>query len=384
MKPIRVAVTIDLENPQTPLFEKRFSDNRIWSDGWGVEKIIDLLDAYGVVGSFFTNVYESAVWGRSEMERICRTICDAGHHVELHTHPIWIDEKRRENMFQLPLFEQQGIVEWGADFIERCTSRRPVCHRAGAYGFNRDTLRACDAAGIAIDSSNYMGHKLCRTVVTGNEIVRAEGVWELPVTFIRSAGQCIKTDLDWIDEKSLRGFVDAARVDENQNFLNFFFHSYSLTATSDGFKTFQPDHGKVRKLESILQWLTNDAGCEVVPLAQVVPLDGESKPEVTKRPEIIPIETVAVKPTIAFVKLNPQMRIYKQAQALKETGRYRLVLVANRYDRELFEPVFDEIIDFGTDEALKQYCARKTNQAGLNRSILTANQLADVLRRLAP
>ncbi len=119
-------------------------------------------------------------------------------------------------------------------------------------------------------------------------------------------------------------------------------------------------------------------------MAEVVSLDGESKPKAKKRPEIVSIEAVAARPTVAFVKLNPQMRIYKQAQALKETGRYRLVLVANRYDRELFEPVFDEIIDFGTDKALQQHLSRAGHTAIQDRSIITANQLADVLRRLSP
>ena len=53
--------------------------------------------------------------------------------------------------------------------------------------------------------------------------------------------------------------------------------------------------------------------------------------------------------TICFVKRNPQIRIYKQAKALKRTGRYRLILIAQRYDKELFKDVFDEIIDFGSE-----------------------------------
>jgi hypothetical protein len=53
--------------------------------------------------------------------------------------------------------------------------------------------------------------------------------------------------------------------------------------------------------------------------------------------------------TICFVKQNPQVRIYKQAKALKKTGRYRLILIAQRYDKKLFSDVFDEIIDFGSE-----------------------------------
>jgi hypothetical protein len=51
MKPIQVSVTIDVENPQTPLFEKRFSDNLIWADGHGVERIMSLLEKYLLRGA---------------------------------------------------------------------------------------------------------------------------------------------------------------------------------------------------------------------------------------------------------------------------------------------------------------------------------------------
>ena len=47
---------------------------------------------------------------------------------------------------------------------------------------------------------------------------------------------------------------------------------------------------------------------------------------------------------IAFVKRNPQIRILKQAMGLKQTGRYHLALVVERYDPNLFNGVFDEII----------------------------------------
>jgi len=51
---------------------------------------------------------------------------------------------------------------------------------------------------------------------------------------------------------------------------------------------------------------------------------------------------------IAFVKKNPQIRIFKQALGLKKTGRHHLTLVPERYDPNLFDEVFDEIITFGS------------------------------------
>ena len=269
MKTIYVSVTIDVENPQTPLFEKRFADNRIWSEGHGIERIIEILDKCGIRGTFFTNVYEYVVWGKKEMERIVKFIHDKGHDVELHTHPIWIDEKRRENMFQFSLHEQRAIIEFGADFIEKCTGRRPVCHRAGAYGFNFDTLISCEKAGISIDSSNFFGHPNCRIIVTGNEPIYVGHVLELPVTFYHNDRQIVKTDLDWADEQDFKTFVMAVRNDVNFNFINFFFHSYSLSKTNDGFRMFAPDPEKVAKLERMLDWLKTESDCKVISMADL-------------------------------------------------------------------------------------------------------------------
>jgi hypothetical protein len=51
--------------------------------------------------------------------------------------------------------------------------------------------------------------------------------------------------------------------------------------------------------------------------------------------------------TIVFVTENPQIRVYKQAKALKKAGGYHLVLVARDIDIPLFCGVFDEIIPYG-------------------------------------
>ncbi len=267
MNRTRVAVTIDVENPQTPLFERRFRDNRIWSEGWGIEKIIEVLDASGAVGDFFVNVYEYVIWGRDEMERIVRTIHDAGHRVHLHTHPIWIDDKRRENMYQFPLEEQTSIIAWGADFVESCTGQRPAAHRAGAYGLNADTLRACRKAGIGIDSSYHFGHPNCRHTFAENTVVLEDGLVELPVTVLRNhSGAVTKTDLDWVASPEFVNFLGQVHRHPEMWFVNLFLHSYSLTRTYDQFASCEPDEDGVRRLSEMLTHVSEDAQCLQKPL----------------------------------------------------------------------------------------------------------------------
>ena len=65
-----VNITIDVENPQTPLFGNKFSDNRIWSDGNGIEKIISIFNKFNLKASFFVNVFEYKIWGINEIKKI--------------------------------------------------------------------------------------------------------------------------------------------------------------------------------------------------------------------------------------------------------------------------------------------------------------------------
>ena len=260
----KVSITIDVENPQTPLFEKQFSDNRIWSDGNGIEKIIEILNKYGIKGSFFTNVYEYPIWGKSEMERIVKYIHDKGHDVELHTHPIWIDDKRRENMFQFTLREQEAIIQWGADFIETHTGRRPTCHRAGAYGFNNDTLIACKKAGLAVDSSHFFGHPNCKQIWCKNDITIRNGIVGFPVTYFQRDQSIIKTDIEWCSKEDIRTFLNTSTNDDcNHTFLNLFLHSYSLTKNIDNFRVFSSSEEKTSRFTEILDLLLGTESAEI-------------------------------------------------------------------------------------------------------------------------
>lgn len=351
---IYVSVTIDVENPQTPLFEKRFLDNRIWSNGYGIEKIIEILDKYRTKGTFFTNVYEYPIWGKGEIERIVKYIHENGHDVELHTHPIWIDEKRRENMFQFPLSEQESIIRWGADFIDKHTGRKPVCHRAGAYGFNINTLNACRENKIEVDSSNFYGHPNCRCILTKNEPLSKYGIMEMPVTFFTSGQNIVKTDIDWMSVQQFQMLIEKAKEVSKPTFINLFLHSYSLTKTDDNFLSFKPDHDTIDKLEQCLKILQSDTRCTVKTLSDCANTVASTKNTLSKTDIHNNFKIKENTKEIVFVKTNPQLRIFKEALALKKIGRYKLTLLATRYDKTLFKDVFDNIIPFKDKAELVQ------------------------------
>lgn len=383
-----ISFTIDVENPQTPLYLKRFTDNRIWSEGWGIEKLIEVFNEAGIVASFFTNVYEYPVWGLEEMRKVVRYIHESGQDVELHTHPMWVDEKRRENMYELSYREQLGIIKSGAEFIASVTGKYPTSHRAGAYGYNADTLKAVEDAGLLCDSSNFFGHPFCKEVVTKNEIVNVNGILEAPVTYLEHAGRYLKTDIDWLDEKTIVAFCKHVLADNSLNFVNIFMHSYSLCDNSEDYSTYTRSTQKVEKLRRIIDAVKKIDGFEILPMTQLTgkffipenpgrvtaPLPDREKlsnleslraeikdlaasigekSQVTELPSATFIEE---KKEIIFVKRNPQVRIYKEAWAIKKRfPDYKLILIGNKIDEEFFSEVFDEILYYNTLQELIQY-----------------------------
>jgi len=49
--------------------------------------------------------------------------------------------------------------------------------------------------------------------------------------------------------------------------------------------------------------------------------------------------------TIVFIKFTPRIRTYKQALAVKKTGKYKTILVGINFNKKIFSNAFDTIID---------------------------------------
>ncbi len=62
---------------------------------------------------------------------------------------------------------------------------------------------------------------------------------------------------------------------------------------------------------------------------------------------------------IIFVKVNPQIRIFKEALGLKRYGGRRLVLMAKTFDRQMMSQVFDEIVTFNDGKELVELVRKR-------------------------
>ena len=282
---LTVIITIDTETPQPQLLSGRCTANRMRGEEpdrlFGTPLIMDLLEARGLRGSFFVNVYEYKRFGEETIASICAEITDRGHDVELHTHPVWYGDPSRESMWEYSLDEQTEIVRHGMERIEAWTGVPPVAHRAGAYSADRNTLRALTRNGIPVDASAFFGHPNCRIPGVRNRITPVESIIEVPVTgFFRCHGfrlgplwiprsrTFIKTDVDWASPTELERFIEEARV-KDLRVMTLFLHSYTLMELDDDCAVSGRDDAKVSTFRDLLARMATEPGIEVMTIRQV-------------------------------------------------------------------------------------------------------------------
>ncbi len=335
-------ISIDVENPQTPMFNHNLKDNRIWSNGWGIKKIIEVFNNNCIKGIFFVNVYEIGFWGKEELTKILKLIHESGNEVGLHTHPIWIDDKRREFMYEYSLEEQVSIIKQGKSIIEEIIGESIYSHRAGGYGYNDDTIEACRRNKIFIDSSNFFSHKNCKSILTKNLIVKNNDVFEIPINVIENQNKYLKIDFDWF---TLNEFENIFTATEFESHASLMFHSYSLTNNSDGFSNYSPSEEKVEKLDKLIKFIKGLNRFEFLSYRDYYKKNVFTNPSLNIKTE---------NKQIVFVKKNPQVRIFKQAWALKKRyPDYELILIAKYCEVKFFENIFDKIIFVKDDKELE-------------------------------
>lgn len=240
-----------------------------YGEKMGVEKIMDLLEAWEVHGTFFLNVYEVAKYGEEIIASAARLIHARGHDLELHTHPRPMYEFY--GMSRAPLGEQIGILEKGMSLIEGWTGKRVIAHRAGAFSANADTLRAVEAAGLLLDSSLSPGSRVLSSLVKelgASNLARYVGkVWEIPVTYydqLRIGSWCSRRILD-IEGCSLSEIKHVTRwaIQQGVPTVCILMHSFSLSR--DG----RPDRRVIGRLSALLAWLREQNDIEFGTIEQV-------------------------------------------------------------------------------------------------------------------
>lgn len=298
-----VLITVDTEgvHGKSPLDEMVWGRFEGYKGEHGVGLIADICEAYGAEATFFLDVYEHSFYGKSAMKEIATYLCKRGHDVQLHTHPAWYQDSRdnplirrmkRESSFfpenkywmNLNTLEEQiRILHHGKDLLEEWTGKPVIAHRAGGYALNADTIIALREVGIPIDSSMYFGNLNCHCQWSRNQLVRHDGLLEIPVTGfwadvfwgigaikVRTSKTFIKTDLDWCHTDELIWFTQEARR-LGVRVMNLFLHSYSLAKVINRgihFYRMKPDPLDRRKLEDFLSYCRGEDDIEILSIRQ--------------------------------------------------------------------------------------------------------------------
>jgi hypothetical protein len=163
---------------------------------YGLPYQVAVLNAHGLRGVFFVEPLFSARFGAAPLAEIVGLLAEARQEVQLHLHTEWVDEARtpllpggggkRQHLRQFSLSEQTGLIGAGKAMLAGAGARGVNAFRAGSFAFNRDSLLALAANGIAVDSSyNASMFGPDSGVMPGVTLVDAtccDGIVEYPMT----------------------------------------------------------------------------------------------------------------------------------------------------------------------------------------------------------
>lgn len=309
-----IVLTIDVEGSHSSTPVESLIYGKIGNEEFGITKIMNVCDSFGIKSTFFVDIYEISLHGNQMMRQIVNSISEKEHDIQLHTHPAWpaderdtseVQEWKRKNclfdsqrpwMFQYNLEEQVEILEKGKTILEQWVGNEIVAHRAGGYGANKTTLSAAKAVGLKMDFSSFRGHPNSRLKTNANTIKTIEGIVEIPVTgFYRPnyarlprlpfKRRFIKTDIDWAHLDELKFFYNEGER-HGLNVLVLFMHSYSFVKFTHDFKKLEPDYREIRRFASFLEWALEKGAC--FPTATEFWNSYSSSPKIFQRRDYIP------------------------------------------------------------------------------------------------
>ncbi len=209
----RVYITIDTECAEERTIGGREVpaqgyDVRVWGRfknqkrDLGIGLIMRELEAQGLRGTFYTEVFGATHFGKAPLEEAVRAMLARGHDVQLHTHPVQrvADFRTRgvppepDNIGDYDEARQVELLAEGIDILESCGVPKGtvLSFRAGNFGANNATWDAMAKAGLVV-SSNYNPcyfdkHCKMRTDEAAPGLFdTGRGVWELPISNFRDA-----------------------------------------------------------------------------------------------------------------------------------------------------------------------------------------------------
>ena len=312
---LRILITVDAENLRHDaawegygpgLLENGLLEYALDGRSWGMSRIAEIAEHCGCPLTVFLSVFEASKWTLPVLQTITDRLLEGNHDVQLHTHPSWMFDLRREHMWQYSLAEQIQIIGEGKSLLRRLVGKDPIAHRAGAYGLNEDTLEALRQNGLHVDMSMFYGHPNCQNTWTRNQVTEREGILAVPVTVFWSEQRWTVGPFSWLSDRRLlktdingisgETFVQWARQAPalGLKVLVIFLHSYSFLdyfsflREPNDLKRITPRPEIAARFEYVLRALRSLPEVEFITASEVLEL-WHSKPEVLQGSDEVPL-----------------------------------------------------------------------------------------------
>ena len=259
----KVIVTIDTEghdgtDPISKLIMGETSAGR-----YGIERIMDELDAFGIKALFFVDFAEAWDYGEEKVRRVVDTILLRGHNIGVHIHPDHMADKKRLFLWEYSFDEQYDIIKKCTDLYEKMVGKKPLSFRAGKYAANMDTLNILCDLGYQYDFSSFYHQQWCGIdpSFTVNAPCEYRTLIEFPVTMhstfqLGPINREDKIDIEIMSKGEMRYALDQVIKQDFPVIITLFFHSFSLLNWRKQPDYPQLNNKKLSKLRNALSYAT--------------------------------------------------------------------------------------------------------------------------------
>lgn len=152
---------------------------RVGHKEYGLHHILDVFDELNIKATFFLDVYGKKEQDVSEQRKAGELIAGKAQDLQLHTHPAPTFDHKRRMLNEYSLAEQEDILAFGRNRIQKWTGCLATVHRAGSWAANNDTLVALKRLGFLGDFSGCLWGRHCdieRQLIDGNGWARINGI----------------------------------------------------------------------------------------------------------------------------------------------------------------------------------------------------------------
>ncbi len=278
--PLNVHVTVDVEvwcdgwhdiDAKFPTCFRQYIHGKTTAGDYGVAFQARTLRAHGLRGTFFVEPLFSLRFGRECLAETVALVREHAQDLQLHLHTEWVDEAKepplpvdmgkRQHLHMFSQTEQEVLLDLGSRLLVDAGASKPVCFRAGSFGFNASTLRALERLGIPMDASyNATMFGPDSGVAPGRlltDSIRLGAVSEFPMTVFRDGTQRLRhaqiTACSWRELESLLWQA----LDSGQSSFVVLSHGSELLTRS---RT-APDRLVVKRFDQLCRFLERHSDC---------------------------------------------------------------------------------------------------------------------------